>query len=415
MPNLTLDDSICSCASCVAGRESNGTGQHVDGSASVGAPPPPLPPPPTPGPVLLDEVVCMQPDESVPPPDPATRFTRAERTCGDCRLLFNHRLTMHSGVGIRLCYDCQTSARYVECDDCGYMIGSGCDCPICERDREERERERDEEDLDSNGIREYSTRVSTVPMGTGPIWAGVELEVECVGGCDRSDSARKVASLLGNFAIIKADGSLNNGFEIVTRPSSLVVHRERWAKFFNERPRGLKSWSTTTCGMHIHMTRRGIRENGRKLEEECIQADGSWKKQSPVMSDLTVAKIVIFVNSPKNYKFMIALAGRDSEQWARMYEKKGVSAALNPPARYEAVNLTTRETIEFRLFRGTLSRDGFFKNLEFAFAIKDFCATAERSFVSCQSADEFYKFVSSRRKEFPSLNQFIKQYQSSIK
>lgn len=339
-----------------------------------------------------------------------TRLFRRCECCDD----WNHSgdLRTVSGYG-RVCDSCIVSSRFSYCDNCEdyFVADDGCRC-------EEGQAE------ENRVIAEYTTRVCTVPVGDGPVWAGVELEVESHG--DREAQAKAIRDLMGDFILIKNDGSLNNGFEIVTRPASLEVHRKMWTKFFEKRPTGISSWKKGTCGMHVHMTRRGITKDGHTYRDLASYIamygdstlNGEQKKalktplgdinpHYPALSNLTVAKMVMFVNAPRNYKLVTKIAGRTGERWARIYEKKGVREALSDRDRYEAINLTGKETIEFRIFRGTLLPGGFFKNLEFCFALKDFCSSAGNSFVECQNSEAFIKFVNSRKKEFPHLHAFI--------
>ena len=59
---------------------------------------------------------------------------------------------------------------------------------------------------------------------------------------------------MSGFALCKHDGSLENGFEIVTAPATLSVHKDRWAKFCEKNyADSLSSWNTATCGMHVHV------------------------------------------------------------------------------------------------------------------------------------------------------------------
>lgn len=330
------------------------------------------------------------------------------RRCARCEEL-NHAcdLTNVSGYG-RVCGSCLDSDTFSYCDNCERHViaEDGCECG-------------DEDEI----IADYSSRVTTVPLGVGPVWAGVELEVESHG--DRNAQAKAILEIMGDFIIIKNDGSLQNGFEIVTRPASLDIQRKMWTKFFEKRPDGISSWKKGTCGMHVHMTRRGVTKHGERYRDlDAYQsAYGALTKQQdkaletplgkvnpryPAMSNLTVAKMVMFVNAPRNYRLVTKIAGRTGERWARIYEKKGVKDALAERDRYEAINLTGQETIEFRIFRGTLLPSGFFKNLEFCFALKDYCASAGNSFVECQNSDAFIKFVNGRKKEFPHLSAFLK-------
>lgn len=341
-----------------------------------------------------------------------SRNTRLFRRCACCdEHNRTHDLINVEGYG-RVCENCLDSSQFAFCDSCENHYVADDECPRCESHT-------------SRGvIAEYSERVSIVPLGDGPVWAGVELEVESHG--NREDQAKAIKDLLGDFILIKNDGSLHNGFEIVTRPASLEVQRKMWTLFFEKRPIDISSWKKGTCGMHVHMTRRGMTKDGSTYRDlDAIKVSyGSLSKwdadklktplgevnpRYPALSNLTVAKMVMFVNAPRNYKLVTKIAGRTGERWARIYEKKAVREALSDRDRYEAINLTGRETIEFRIFRGTLLPSGFFKNLEFCFALKDFCSSAGNSFVECQNSEAFIKFVNGRKKEFPHLSAFINE------
>ena len=90
------------------------------------------------------------------------------------------------------------------------------------------------------------------------MFMGTELEVEdreCHNG-----GAQIVEDALGNLVYCKHDGSLNNGFEIVTHPMTLAyVHQLDWS--FTEKliQTGHRSWDTDTCGIHIHVDRRAFK------------------------------------------------------------------------------------------------------------------------------------------------------------
>ncbi|MGA1376671.1 MAG: hypothetical protein ACO32H_08835, partial [Steroidobacteraceae bacterium] len=60
----------------------------------------------------------------------------------------------------------------------------------------------------------------------------------------------------------------------------------------------------------------------------------------------------------------------------RMVEKEIETAHL-PADRYEAINLTGRDTVEFRIFRGSLKYEAVISAIEFSHAILEFCARAE--------------------------------------
>ena len=70
-----------------------------------------------------------------------------------------------------------------------------------------------------------------------PLYMGVELEVERRNNCPYEIGEMTHNDFYngktGQFAIMKSDGSLSNGFEIVTAPATLNAHRENWDTFLN--------------------------------------------------------------------------------------------------------------------------------------------------------------------------------------
>jgi hypothetical protein len=174
---------------------------------------------------------------------------------------------------------------------------------------------------------------------------GVELEVEGYSR-DPEEAARAIhqsvnGGMFGRHVFFERDGSLSSGFEMITHPQSLPAHRELFT--FLRDPalvRGLRSHRTTTCGLHVHVSRSGL-------------------------SNLTIARAVTFVNDPGNDAFITAIARRYSTSFCKVVEKDVETAHLSAD-RYEAINLTGRETIEFRIFRGSLKYEAVISAIEFS-------------------------------------------------
>lgn len=189
-------------------------------------------------------------------------------------------------------------------------------------------------------------------------YMGVELEVE---GHTRNpeEAARAIhqsvnGGVFGRHVFFERDGSLSSGFEMITHPQSLPAHRELFT--FLRDPalvRGLRSHRTTTCGLHVHVSRSGL-------------------------SNLTIARAVTFVNDPGNDAFITAIARRYSTSFCKVVEKEVETAHLSAD-RYEAINLTGRDTIEFRIFRGSLKYEAVISAIEFSHAILEYCARPETS------------------------------------
>jgi len=276
---------------------------------------------------------------------------------------------------------CNTSDETV-CQSCSesYFNCNGCDSTCSENDYGEDGQCRSCcAENDGSVIADYNKRVTCSPVGKGPHFFGVELEVEAK---DREASAEKVAAAVDGFAILKEDGSLDSGFEIVTRPASLEKQVEGWSRFFAHGTSGLSSFSTETCGLHVHCSRAPL-------------------------TQLAIAKVVCFVNAEANRNFIERIAGRRSGKWAQICNKRLADGAKRNLERYEAVNLQNAGTIEFRIFKGTLKKESLFKAVEFCDALIRWCQYGQTGLTDCLRLEGFLRYVADGRRAWPHLNAFI--------
>jgi len=235
----------------------------------------------------------------------------------------------------------------------------------------------------------YEKKPTLTFHGIPPHYYGVELECELVNGKreERGAKAQEVIDLFPkDFVVLKEDGSLRCGFEICSQPATVVEHKRIWKPLFDKLPKNLHSFNTPNCGLHIHCSKKPL-------------------------SLLTIAKIVVFVNDENNQSFVETIAGRKSNTYS-CYQKKDYATvrrigALGRGDRYEAVNLVNKDTIEFRIFKGTLKRESFFKALEFCDAMIRFCATSANGIAYCRNKQNFINFVVERQKDYPHLYAFI--------
>lgn len=219
------------------------------------------------------------------------------------------------------------------------------------------------------------------PESKDKLLFGVELEVEARDGDSYAAATFIRNHLKQDYSVLKTDGSLGpGGIEIVTRPDSVEVHRRKWEPLFAADPAQiLKSWTTGRCGMHVHVSRRPL-------------------------SQLQLGKMLCFLNEPANEKFIIKVAGRRSDRWSRIYKKK-VTDIWSPAERYVALNLCNERTVEFRIFRGTLNKVTFFKNIEFCQALVEFTAPANHSIAEATSAAHFINWVDHHK--YPNLYDWL--------
>lgn len=204
-------------------------------------------------------------------------------------------------------------------------------------------------------------------------YLGVELEVECR-NVDRAQKAKSLHELIndeqwGKHVFFENDGSIHNGFEIISQPMGMDKHRKIWG-WLNDPAavKGLRSHNTSTCGLHVHINRDNL-------------------------SKLQVAKIVAFINDPDNENLIRAVARRYAEGYCKIKNKKIGKSAYSED-RYEAVNITPRRTIEFRIFKGSLKYESVMSAIQFANAVVDFCGRSTTSIRDLKT-DRFMEFIKS--------------------
>ena len=242
-------------------------------------------------------------------------------------------------------------------------------------------------------IHSYSTRVpdllkfkaKNVKPKDKPIYLGCELEYETT----NKDIARiKVGKLLQGHAIMKSDGSIRNGFEIVTCPATLDIHLEEFSKFFKDLPEELEVASNV--GMHVHVSR------------------------SP-LSMFTIGKLTAFMNKESNKKFIEYIAGRQSNNYCNIDPRRTVTfpwTTGRDSGRYNALNLQPDQTIEFRIFSTPKTYEEFASKLQFCRALVEYAMPANIALPLKEqiSADSFIKWVIAQNKSYPQLVKVIKEF-----
>lgn len=221
---------------------------------------------------------------------------------------------------------------------------------------------------------------------------GLELEVQLRSGnlnkklAEVHEALNHETTELGEYCFFERDGSIGEGFEIVTQPAGIDTHRERLSRFLESDAikRGLRSHEGGACGLHVHVGR-----------EYLTQAQ--------------IYRVQSFLNNRANEELVRKIARRYDNGYCRYH---GHLAKLSPMGkhsteRYEALNVTNNETVEFRIFRGSLRFESVMAALEFCNALLTFCTPGEVAFSDFHS-DGFKNFVmNSRQKED---TKFLRRY-----
>jgi hypothetical protein len=217
---------------------------------------------------------------------------------------------------------------------------------------------------------------------------GFELEIECPDG-DRYQVAEKLMNQHKDWLYCKHDGSLEDGFEIVSHPHTLAAFNLRsWSWIQDLVNDGANSWDSDTCGLHVHINKSAFKNNGH-----------IWRFTNLVLYNRNQAA---------------RLAGRNSHQWASFHkEYKKVGKILKgdeSPDRYTAVNLTNYRTIEVRMFRGSLHEPRVRAALEFVNANFEYTKNINSHDVLKNDAMSwwtFTKWVQENESTYPHLTKYL--------
>lgn len=194
-----------------------------------------------------------------------------------------------------------------------------------------------------------------------PLYMGIELEIdnnksdkyEC------NDLALELDEIIGHRVIFKQDGSLDCGFEIVSHPCSLKYHKKhiKWKEAFEHiKEYGFKSHDAGTCGLHITVSKP---------------------------DEVQIAKLILFFE--KFWDKILRISRRTKRQyneWCSRYFSDGEvnidkieNVLKSTNSKYKAINISKKDVIEFRIFRGTLNLKTFYASLEFIYNLMMYIQT----------------------------------------
>lgn len=326
-------------------------------------------------------------------------------TCDECGAIYPVDEGIVVNIGeMLICEDCAETESYYRCEGCGkyftenfrtrYQLANGDDvCSHCADDVEECHEcgelfWRDDMTSDEIGWEtvwycadcDRGRRKCIHDYGYKPtpkykvhnhdeFWAddsikellfGVELEI------DKGEDAEQVAAEITDSCedvYCKHDGSLSCGVEIVTHPCTLEYHLNDlgWDEICRiALDNGFTSHEARTCGLHIHVGRKQLGESEDERKDN-------------------IAKIIMLVD--RHWDSIVNFTRRTSSQlghWAAKpdissiisrardeYLTYDINSEISSEGRYQAVNLQNRNTIEFRIYNGTLKVGTLYATLQF--------------------------------------------------
>lgn len=278
--------------------------------------------------------------------------------CNDCgRVIMDDDYYYADDTGNYYCTDCyEDNVHY--CENCGnwyerghYDRNDNFYCDECWDDRD-------------NVIHDYGYKPSPefkkLSNERNPKeFMGVEVEVD---GDGDFDVLGEVEDDLEGLVYWKHDGSLDEGAEMVSHPCTIkywMQMKQKMAEEFEKIVRaGFRSHDTTTCGYHIHISRNSL---------------GKTKQEQDDVIDRIILITEVFKQELKRFSrrksygychFASESGSGYSEQVMDDLEKcKRFKDHCSD--RYLVINNNNRNTVEFRVFRGTLNIETFIATLQF--------------------------------------------------
>lgn len=211
---------------------------------------------------------------------------------------------------------------------------------------------------------------------------GIELEIDKIP--NMINIKNDLFPLLNNNIYLKHDGSLRKGFELVSDPGDIYWHLQtvKWDKIFEACQKNKAiSHSASTCGLHIHIDKKAF---------------GNTKLQQ----DLNILKLLYIFEKfqPKIRKFS-RRTKLQIRRWCsyipisnyNKYKPTSANSQQRDSGRYLAVNLTPNNTVEIRIFRGTLNLNTFYATLQFTDNLIQYINTVGIAKIATVSWDDFIK------------------------
>ena len=289
------------------------------------------------------------------------------------------------------CYDryyttCEICNAVINTDDATYDDDDRAYCNECY-------------DKHCGSIHNYGYKPEPIFYGMGSRFFGVELEID--NGGKLSANADRILNAGNSHAehiYIKTDGSLDDGMEIVTNPMTLNYHINQmpWREIMQEAIRlGYHSHRTNTCGLHIHVNKNSLGD-ASELQEERI------------------SRILYFVEH--HWEELLKFSRRTESQmnrWAARYGYKNDPSEMiehakkNGNGRHSCVNITNYDTIEFRMFRGTLKLNSLIAAIQLVDIICEMAITFSDTEIKSIGWTEFAKSIDTQ--EYSELITYLKE------
>ena len=310
--------------------------------------------------------------------------------CGEA-ILREDAIITHSNDDI--CRDCY-NAYYFTCEGCGEVFHENeerydGDCHYCESCYVDNcgEEPGDDGIFDYHSFSKHNYAPRKIPEDNTNLFFGVELE--CDGGSFDISEFDWWVNDHDNLIHFEHDGSLSDdGVECITMPCSLLYHQKRmnWEELCKILLRqGFCSHNASSCGLHVHISRDAL-------------------------TPIQIIKMDVFINRASDFFSQVA---RRYSFYSAEYKKnkkadknKGVWNNLESHHdRYTAVNTCNENTVEIRIFKGTLKAETILGTIEMCHALVGFVDTIPivRIYDTDKNIINFIKYMADHHDKYPNV------------
>lgn len=290
------------------------------------------------------------------------------------------------------CYDnhyrtCEDCGRAVHDDDYYYNEIDGCNyCPNCEGNHQSSIYNYHDYDY-------FSKKQIYGETGTKEFFG---LEIEVSGDSDYADEFLGIVP----DVVLMHDGSIDEGFEIVTEPMTRGYIAE---KFLPNIEKGMKFlddkgfYGHNKGGIHIHVSQEVF---SKKML--CALRNVLY---SEIEANMDVWKIITQRHQS------------EINSWCRYKDARSITEILSDendyPAlvydRYTALNYDSRtRTYEFRIFNSNTRIERIRKNIQTVYSLVDYAKYKEENYNSA-STEDYINFINRNSELYPDLYSFISE------
>jgi hypothetical protein len=259
-------------------------------------------------------------------------------------------------------------------------------------------------EFDKYEIHSYGTEVPTGELKDDIIYYGVELEVELKDNeeCDIYDCHK---NFVDNYSkthevdfLSCHDGSLNDGFEIISVPMEYDEISNYLQRVSNAlRGTNLVSYSRETTGFHVHISKKPL-------------------------SDDVIAFLYLFLNRSQNSKLLQKIGNREFNSYCStqradidiiprsdLIDKYTYIKTMD---RYTVLNISNKNTIEFRFFKGTYKLETMKSYVEFINLLIDYAKNEVLKDNINFTIESFFLWIqlNNREHECPNLFNRLDEY-----